>query len=354
MRFSLLDFFLPASGIRRYAIPVLWTAVLISGCTGEKKQREPEQSVISDSASGFQKDIESLTARINQNPTDASLLHSRATLYLKQKDFTHALDDIRMAVQLDSTHAEYFITMADIWFAGNRIYNARSALEKAVSLDNNNIEARSRLAEIFFLIRKYPEALEQVAEILRKEPGNAEIRFMQAMIYKEAGDTAKAVNLFQEIVEKDNMNYKSYMQLGVLYSIRNSPICIEYFNHALRVRPQSEEALYGRALFYQEHDEIDKAIRDYTSILQLNPKNKNAHFNLGYIHYTLLKVYDQAIKHYDDAIAADAGYAEAYYNRGLCYETLGNIQAAQLDYEKALQLRPGYELAKKGMERIRN
>ncbi|HRU18359.1 MAG TPA: tetratricopeptide repeat protein, partial [Bacteroidia bacterium] len=107
------------------------------------------------------------------------------------------------------------------------------------------------------------------------------------------------------------------------------------------------------ALWYQDHQEYNKAIQYYTEIIQINPKNKNAHFNLGYIHHEYLKVYDQAIKHYTDAINADPNYAEAYYNRGLCYEYVGNITAAKEDYTKALQLRQNnYPHAKEGLERV--
>lgn len=127
---------------------------------------------------------------------------------------------------------------------------------------------------------------------------------------------------------------------------------MEYFNNALRIKPESEEALYGRAMFLQENGDYDRAIQDYTQILKINPRNKNAHYNLGYVHYTYLKVYSQAIKHYDDAIAADPNYAEAYYSRGLCYEAVGNIDAAIADYQKSLQLKPGYELPQLGLKRI--
>jgi tetratricopeptide (TPR) repeat protein len=66
----------------------------------------------------------------------------------------------------------------------------------------------------------------------------------------------------------------------------------------------------------------------------------------------LLKVYDEAIKHYSHAIDADPNYAEAFYNRGLCYETVGNIMAAREDYQRATQLKPDYKVAEDGLKRV--
>jgi len=64
------------------------------------------------------------------------------------------------------------------------------------------------------------------------------------------------------------------------------------------------------AMFYQEHDELNSAIEEYTNILKIDPKYKAAHYNLGYIHLVYLKVYDVALKHFSNAILCDPNYAE--------------------------------------------
>ncbi len=113
------------------------------------------------------------------------------------------------------------------------------------------------------------------------------------------------------------------------------------------------EALYNRGLFYQENERnYDKAIQDYTSAVQISPNYAMAHYALGFIHFQYLKVSDQAVKHYSDAIKADSTWPEAYFNRGLAFETMGNIAAANADYTKALSLRPDYANAQKASVRV--
>jgi tetratricopeptide (TPR) repeat protein len=314
---------------------------------GDGSPAVPPDSLSGDSAIAW------LTGQINDHPGDAGLRHARALRYLEKKDFQQAHDDLVAAVQLDSTRPAYYLSLADVFFATGRTFEAKKSLEKCLELDPDNEDARSKLAEIYFIVRKYKEAMEHTRHLLGLHPANPRALFMQGMIFKETGDTVAAINSFQRALEADERFYNAYMQLGVIFTARENPVCLEYFDGALRVNPSSEEALYGKALWEQEHDKLDEAIRDYTSILQLNPKNKNAHFNLGYLHYTYLKVYDQAIKHYSDAIAVDPKYAEAYYNRGLCYEAVGDIRAAAEDYSQALALRPGYALALQGLDRVR-
>lgn len=327
---------------------VLILSVLVS-CKPKKEESKPEEKRDT-TAAGLR--LSELDQMIAGNPENDSLLYQRALLLITMKRFDEAHRDMQKAVMLDSTKAAYFLTLSDIYFAGNRIQYARNALMKASELDPQNLKAHSKLAEIYFLLKKYNESLEHTAEMLKISPGNALAYFIRGMVFKETGDTNRALSSFQSAIENDRDYYNAYMQAGVLFQLKNNPVCIEYFNNALRIKPESEEALYGRALFLQENGDYDRAIQDYTQILKLNPRNKNAHYNLGYLHYTYLKVYSQAIKHYDDAIAVDPNYAEAYYSRGLCYEAVGNLGAAKADYEKSIQLKPGYELPLLGLKRI--
>jgi tetratricopeptide (TPR) repeat protein len=325
---------------------ILW---LLIACNSGKEEPKPEAAKDT-SAAGVK--LSELDQMIAANPDNDSLLHQRALLLIGMKRFEDAHRDMQKAVSIDSTKAPYFLTLSDIYFAGNRIMYARNALIKAAELDPHNLQAHSKLAEVYFLLKKYDESVRHTAQMLNISPGNALAYFIRGMCYKETGDTNRALSAFQTAIENDREYYNAYMQAGILFQLKNNPVCMEYFNNALRIKPESEEALYGRAMFLQENGDYDRAIQDYTQILKINPRNKNAHYNLGYVHYTYLKVYSQAIKHYDDAIAADPNYAEAYYSRGLCYEAVGNIGAAQTDYEKSLQLRPGYELPQLGLKRI--
>ncbi len=330
---------------------LLISAFIIFACSNEKESRSKADSIADTAESD--KSLALISAQLEKEPGNAGLFHQRAQLYLKEKNFQNAFTDINQAIKLDSSRADFFQTLSDIFFASGKIYNSKDALEKCLQADPENNDCRSRLAEIFFILKKYNEALQHTALMIQKNPHDPKAYFIQGMVSKEAGDTTGAIRNFQKAIEKDDGFYNAYMQLGVLFTARNNAVCLEYFNSALKINPRSEEALYGRALWEQEHDALDEAIRDYTSIAQLNPKNKNAHFNLGYIHYTYLKVYDQAIKHYDDAIASDSNYPEAFYNRGLCYEALGNITQAKSDYEKAVSLRPDYKPALQGINRIK-
>jgi tetratricopeptide (TPR) repeat protein len=294
-----------------------------------------------------------LEKKLEQDPNNTGYLHDLAKAYISEKRFDEALHNISKAIFLDSTQASFFLTMADLSFAANRSYNAKQSLEKALQLDPGNVEAMLRLAELNLIVRKYSDSVDLLNKVLEIDNKNTTAWFMRGINFKENGDTIRAVRDFQSAIEADPEFYNGYMQLGMIFQLRNDPASEGYFTNAIRIKPNSEEALYGRGLWYQDHNQLDKAIQDYTSIIQLNPNNRNAHFNLGYIHQIYLNIFPEAIKHYGRAIEVDPRYAEAFYNRGLCFEAVGNLDAAESDYKSALMIRPVYPAAELGLNRVK-
>lgn len=327
---------------------IILVATVFSSC-GNKKG---DDSAITSDTTNAGRSISELTSKISGDSTNADLYFKRSRLYFGKNDLQLSLDDIVKAINLDSSKAEYYMLYADLSFQANKIKNAKAALEKAYTLDPANYDAALRLAELNLYLRQNNASLAYIDSVLSHQPDNEKALLMKGFNYKEKGDTGTAIKIFQKAVENNPDFYDAQMQLGVLMQARDNKLSVNYFNNALRIKPNSEEALYGRALWYQDHNEFNKAIQDYTSILQVNPKNKFAHFNLGYMHQISLKVYDEAIKHYSNAINADPQYAEAYYNRGLCYEFIGNIMMAKEDFLKAAQLKENYKVAEEGLARV--
>lgn len=325
--------------------------ILLSACSGNKNNTEAgaETTKVDTTAS-----ISDLDEQIRNDPSNAGLLHQRARWYIEKQRYQDALADMNKVMSIDSTQSPFFITLADLAFAANRSFDAKSYLEKAIELDPKNTEAKMRLAELNLIVRQYGQSVALLNDILAEDKSNTTAYLMRGINYKENGDTNKAIDDFRSAIEADADYYDAYMQLGIIFQLRNDPVSEGYFTNAIRIRPNSEEALYGRGLWYQDHEQFDKAIQDYTSIVQSNPNYSNAHFNLGYIHHVYLKVYSEAIKHYTRAIETNPNYAEAYYNRGLCYEAIGNLQNSVEDYKNALKVRPVYPPAEEGLKRVTN
>ena len=86
----------------------------------------------------------------------------------------------------------------------------------------------------------------------------------------------------------------------------------------------------------------------YTATLQKNPGCWMAHYNLGIVLSEKGKA-DQAIDHYQHAIALRPDYAEAHYNLGRLLAERGDLTDAVAHYERAATINPADEEAQNNL-----
>jgi len=142
------------------------------------------------------------------------------------------------------------------------------------------------------------------------------------------------------------------MQLGQIFHLLGDTTALVYYNNALNLSPSNEMVLYNKALFYQSMLDWNKALDAYAELHKVNKFHSSGHYNLGFIHMEL-GLYDVASNNFSDAIYSDSEFYEAYYSRGNCFETLGNIAQAESDYKRAIDINPEYIYAIEALESLR-
>ena len=91
---------------------------------------------------------------------------------------------------------------------------------------------------------------------------------------------------------------------------------------------------------YKEATDILKKGRDLA--MKLGRNFALLQNNLGFSYYHL-RQYDKAIKMFDEAIKIDPGLVEAWYNRALVYEEMGDADNYRRDIEQAYKINPKYK-----------
>jgi tetratricopeptide (TPR) repeat protein len=295
--------------------------------------------------------FEVINEQLKSDPNNPNLYVKRAQLYKQYNEVPFAIEDIDRAIKIDSLLPEFYLLKAEMQKQIDDYANAKRTLDRCLLIDNNNVQARIELGWLAFLIQNYEQAIEYADAALKRNMYAAEAYYLKGMIFYENKDTTKAISSFITAVEQESNYYEAYIQLGVLHFNQDNELAKGYIKNALRIKPKSPEALYHYGLWCQEHEEFNEAIETYHKILEIKPF-REALFNLGFIHQEHLKVYEEAISFYTQAIGSDRNYFEAYYNRGLCHEKLGNLDQAEIDFRKALEINPNYDFAAISIGRI--
>lgn len=295
--------------------------------------------------------------RLVEDPQDPSRYVDRAAWHLRNGRITEGLQDLNLALEADSTHAPAWSAKADALYLTQAFEPCIEHLDACLEAAPNHIPCLLRRAEMHIHLRQHPEAFARLNDVLRKDALNHEAYWMKGMIYREQGNSDNAKSSFQTAVEVNPNFFDGFIALGLAYAADNDTLAIGYFKTAMELSPRSVEAKYNLAYFLQEHkptsrDHLNRALALYRQITSLDPSNAAAAFNRGYIHLEYLQAYDSAAHHFTQAIEALPYYHQAFFNRGLSYESLNELDEAELDYREALRIKPDYTAAALALERV--
>jgi tetratricopeptide (TPR) repeat protein len=140
--------------------------------------------------------------------------------------------------------------------------------------------------------------------------------------------------------------------LGTLFEAKKDPLALEYYNAALSIDSAGIEALYGKALFHQNANEILAAQENYRKLLQHDPAYFFAYYNQGYIKLVMQSEYDSATYFFTKTVELAPNYADAWYNLGLSEQARNKNREAIKAFKEALKIEPEMKKAKQEIDAI--
>lgn len=334
----------------------LFLFILLSflfACDEAPKQKKEADETVVENEEEFpgQVKLDSLTTLLEKDPDNTDLLNERAKVFLEVGQTNYGLADVGRALLLDSTKASYYLTISDAYFRLDKPQKSRNALRKAAALEPEFTEPLYRLAQFELYLGNHQKCIDHANDMLRIDARDDRPFMIKGLCYKDLKDTTKAIENYMEAVTENPDNYDAYVELGILHWGQKSPLAESYLKSALDIR-EGIDALYALGLHYQESDKLNEAMETYTRILEIDSAYSAAYFNMGYIQYQHLQLYNEALNNFDKAVQVSPKYYQAVYMRGLCYEAKGDIARAKREYTYAAELNPDYERAADGLNRL--
>ena len=334
----------------------LWVIIISYGflaefaCTPSEKKPEYNYTRTGD------KITDSLSENIFKNPNVANNYFQRANRLYNLGDknkFDIAIKDMAFALQLDSNNLKYHYLLSDLYinYAQSRL--AVETLERAASLAPDSLETQFKLARAYYSLKMYPATLSALNKIFTVDRQNSKAYFLAGMVAKETADTARAFKAFQKSADIDGSDADVFIELGNLYAAKHSPLAKKYFNNALLINPKSVEAKMAIAYDAQNNNNLEDAIKIYQEIVAENPNYTDAYFNIGLLQFEQKK-YDASLQNFEIVLNQKPSYYKAYYYRGAIKEISKDYSAALSDYKRTLEFNSTYAKAVEGVQRLGN
>ena len=230
---------------------------------------------------------------------------------------------------------------------------ATKAIEEyrlAIDADPGSEYLTSALAELYVRTGRIRDAVLEAQDILKRDPKNLEAHKLLGRIYlKSLGDIQEgsgsdnvlklAIEQFEQVIKIEPDNVDDHLLLGRLYRLDHSMQKAETeFKTAMRLDPQSEEAVTLLAYLYNDEGDTIRAAQVLSSIPD-SARSAKLYSALGYT-YEQQKQYKNAISAYRHAVELDHDNLD--WIRGLAQNLMndGQTDAALEQYKVIADANP--------------
>ncbi len=184
------------------------------------------------------------------------------------------------------------------------------------------------------------EARQIYTQILAVQPENPDALHLMGMLYVEKGDHRAGRKLIRRAIESDDRVAIFYVSLGNSYQTEDRfDEAVECYRNALRLDPNSVEALCNLGNTLREQKNYSAAINCYQRCLEINSHLPEVYNNLGLAHQNQDNL-AAAQKSLQRAIELRPEYAEAHNNLADVYRQQSNFDEALQHYRRAFSLMP--------------
>lgn len=237
--------------------------------------------------------------------------------FFDSKNFDKAIVFFTTSIADDSTHPEVYHLRGKAYIQKKRYEDAIQDFSRAIKLKGDEENILIDRAAAYVYSDELRRAERDYSRILKINPENSKASYGRGLVYVKQKKYAEALNDFQSTVDSDPAYLNAYLQMGLIYSgDGKNDKAVTSFTEALNIRKR-DDLYYERALAYYSLGEFDSALSDMSAAIGMNSKRK-----------------------------------EYYNDRGYIYMKLNKAEKARADFQMALKLDPGYDLAKQNLEKL--
>ncbi|MGD0546869.1 MAG: tetratricopeptide repeat protein [Terracidiphilus sp.] len=152
--------------------------------------------------------------------------------------------------------------------------------------------------------------------------------FLEAVQAEEAGEKIRAIQLYQQMMERDPRFAPAWINLGTIhFHMREYDWAEELYRHATEIDPNYVLAFFDLGNVLDELQRLDESIAAYRRAVELAPGYADAHYNLALAHERLGEA-RPALRHWQAYARLDKGGPWSEHARGQIRKLLSREKLA--------------------------
>jgi tetratricopeptide (TPR) repeat protein len=208
-------------------------------------------------------------------------LHSRiGDTYLAEGNLDAAKGEYQQALAYlapeEQSHVR--ISLGNAYQAGGDFAAARGEYEKALATLDGEAKAivLTQIARGYYSEEKFDQAIDNLKMAVEASPGNVQAIQVLADILTRQGREAEAAEYLAQLPEGAKLETDTVLNIGIrLYNDGDTAKALEYFNQAVKDSPDNPEGYYYRGLCNLGSGNNDAAIADFKKLLEIDPDSSH-------------------------------------------------------------------------------
>ena len=260
-----------------------------------------------------------LTKAIRLDSLNADLYVRLSEIYLAEGKLQNGVLALQKAIQLDHKNIDAILSMAEINLITKNAQETANYIDKAMKIDDLNprsyylrglmwlqegdtIVGIKNFQQALFVDTEFYEANVQLGLLyagkkndlaidfynsaLNTNPNNPDIHYSLALFYQNTNRYDKAMNIYNQIIEKFPKYTLAYYNKAYIYLTVKEDYqqAVEYFSKAIERSPNYANAYYNRAISRLALNDTTGVREDLNRTLVLKPGHKWAKIKLKELH----------------------------------------------------------------------
>lgn len=276
-----------------------------------------------------------------QHPGSLDIMFSEAVVLMNMGRLNKALEVLDAIGKLEPFNEEVHLHKAGIY---SQLRNYRRAVEhykRALELaDEGKDDILLDLAFEYENLEAFDQAIEHLKQALEINPENEAVLYELAYCFDLADAPQASVAFFKRFTNDHPYSFVSWFNLGnALARLERLDESNEALDLCLAIDDKFSSAYFSKARNLLFMGEYQRAIDCYQESLSNDGPQAITFSYIGEC-YEKMERFEQALIHYDQALALDPNWVDAWIGRGVVKDIQGHLPEAVKDLEMAVKLAP--------------
>jgi len=293
----------------------------------------------------FEKSIVPFNNALLKNPDNIGTYNSLGTAYMATKNTDAALECYKKALNLAPDNSITYFNIASVYQVQNNHLEACNYFKKAIELDGDDEGYKIAYGMSLMKSEQFDKACDLYKKLLVFHPEKDNYKYNLVTCYEAMGELQTAIKLLESMVFLNQKFILPAQKLANLYIKTNQLAkAKDIFDKILLKNNVTAETFHQYAILSSSLCDTDTAERMLKKVIKMNPNLGKAHKDLGII-YLNKRLFDYAEDEFKIALQLEPNDFEIVFEYGNFLYSISKNNEAERYYSEALEIEPNNVLA---------